>query len=182
MRASYDSSFATLQDRVEIIGSPRPDVSRVPRHDDEEPGPSIFRLRLEDVGLTDLTLPGLYIARSELRRVSFRNSDLHLSGFNWSDFLDCDFTAADLSRSDLRACRFTRCMFRAPSLALADLRGSTFSSCSFDEADMHGTILFGRRRWLGVLKIGHDHHSLPLSAQQRAHVSWSAESEMPGGG
>ena len=66
MRLSYDASFAILKERVEIIGDAQPAVDRPPRHDDDNLGPSIFRLMLQDVSLSDLTIPGLYIGRSEL--------------------------------------------------------------------------------------------------------------------
>lgn len=182
MRSTYDSSFLLLKERVEVIGDPQPEVSRPPRHDDEEVGPSIFRLLLEDVKLEDLTLPGLYVARSELRRVSFRGSDLHLSAINWTDLSDCDFSGADLSRSDLRACKFVRCLFRNANLAEADLRGSAFEGCEFADALMAGATLFRRPRLLGLLNAGDDQEALPLSKVQRAAITWSSDSSEPGGG
>jgi uncharacterized protein YjbI with pentapeptide repeats len=182
MRATYDGSFLLLKERVEIIGNPQSKVSRPPRHDDEELGPSIFRMLVEDVALEDLTLPGLYVGRSELRRVSFRGSDLHLSAINWSDLADCDFSGVDLSASDLRACTFVRCVFRGANLARADLRGSKFEGCDFVDAAMAGASLFRRPRVLGLFRAGGDQQSLALSASQRAAISWSGDSPDPGGG
>jgi hypothetical protein len=69
MRVSYDASFAILKARVEIIGEPQPAVDRPPKHDDDNLGPSIFRLMLEDVSLSHLTIPDLYVGRSELTSV-----------------------------------------------------------------------------------------------------------------
>jgi len=182
MRPSYEDSFAVLKDRVEMIGDPQARVSRPPRHDDEELGPSIFRLSLEDVDLTNLCLPGLYVGRSELRRISFAGSDLHFSTFNWSDLVDCDFRGADLSGSDLRACKFVRCLFRDANLARSDLRGSDFEACAFDHAAMGRSALYRRPRTLGFLKLGTDQETLPLSAAQRAEIAWSPDVAEPGGG
>jgi uncharacterized protein YjbI with pentapeptide repeats len=182
MRSPYDSSFLLLKERVEIVGDVQPQVSRPPRHDDEELGPSIFRLLLEDVKLEDLTVPGLYVAHSELRRISFCGSDLHLSAVNWTDLSDCDFTGADLSRSDLRACKFVRCLFRSANLVEADLRGSVFEGCEFTDALLTGAKLFRRSKLLGLFRAGDDQSGLPLSTVQRAAISWSSDSPSPGGG
>ena len=175
MRASYRESVAILAERVEIIGGPLPSVTRPPRHDDEELGPSVFRSFLQSVSLDNLTLPGLYVARSELKGVSFRNSDLHLSAFNWSDVVECDFTAADCSGADLRACQFVRCTFREADLSTADLRASSFDDCVFDGAVMRGARLYRRPRILGLIAAGPDQTGLPLSDQQRREVEWCAD-------
>ncbi len=182
MRSTYDRSFLLLKERVEIIGDAQPQVSRPPRHDDEELGPSIFRLSLEDVKLDDLTVPGLYVARSDLRRISFRGSDLHLSAVNWSDLAECDFSGADLSGSDLRGCKFVRCLFRGANLAEADLRGSVFQGCEFADAVFTGAKLFRRPKLLGLFRAGDDQEALPLSTVQRAAISWSRDSPEPSGG
>jgi BTB/POZ domain-containing protein KCTD9 len=182
MRASYRESVAVLAERVDIIGGPLPSVTRPPRHDDEELGPSLFRLLLQGVSLDDLTLPGLYVGRSELKAVSFRNSDLHLSAFNWSDVVECDFTAADLSGADLRACQFVRCTFRGANLSTADLRASSFDACVFDGAVMRAARLYRGRRILGLIKVGPDQTGLSLSDQQRREVEWSVDAPEPGGG
>jgi Pentapeptide repeats (8 copies) len=182
MRASYRESVAVLSERVEIIGGPLPSVTRPPRHDDEEPGPSLFRLLVQGVSLEDLTLPGLYVGRSELKALSFRNSDLHLSAFNWSDVVECDFTAADLSGADLRGCLFVRCTFRGANLSRADLRASSFEACVFDGAVMRDARLYRRPRILGLIKAGPDQTGLPLSDEQRRQVEWCVDEPEPGGG
>ena len=182
MRASYQDSLELLRERVEISGDAQAQVSRPPRHDDDELGPSIFRLLVEDVDLSNLTVPGLFIGRSDLRRISFRGSDLHFAALNWSDVAECDFSGADLSGSDLRACRFVRCQFRGTDLTRADLRGSTFEGCAFEDAAMQGAILRRRPALLGLLRLGSDQESLPLSPAQRAAISWSADEDEPGGG
>lgn len=181
-RTSHEDSISVLKRRVEVIGDIQAQVLRPPRHDDVEPGPSIFRMLLEDVDLADLTMPGLYIGRSNLRRISFRGADLHLSALNWSDLEGCDFSEADLSGSDLRACAFVRCRFRGANLAGADLRGSTFEDCVFEGAAMRGTTLSREPLLLRLFTPGSDQTSLPLSALQRAEVTWSGEKSEPGGG
>jgi hypothetical protein len=179
---SYEDSFKELSERVEIIGDPRPTVDRPPRHDDDHPGPSLFRTRLEDISLADLRLPGLYVGRSELRRVSFRGSDLHFSAINWNDVVECDFRGTDFSGADLRATRFARCNFSKADLSGADLRGAEFDSCTFEGAKMRGAILHGRPKFLGFIATGFDQSSLPLSPAQRADVVWSTDTPEPGGG
>lgn len=181
-RASYGDSISVLKGRVEIMGDVQAEVSRPPRHDDDELGPSVFRMLVEDVDLASLTIPGLYVGRSALRRISFQGSDLHLSTFNWSDLAECNFGETDLSHSDLRACIFVRCLFRGADLAQADLRGSTFKDCNFDGAAMRGATLSQGPRLLRLFRLGSDQTSLPLSALQRAEVTWSGEKSEPGGG
>jgi pentapeptide repeat protein len=179
---SYEESFKELSGLVEIIGEPRPTVDKPPRHDSDPPGPSIFRLLLEDVALADLRLPGLYVGRSELRRISFRGSDLHLSAINWNDVLECDFRGTDLSGADLRSTRFARCNFSKADLSRADLRGAEFDGCTFEDAVMRGAILHSRPKFLGFISTGFDQRELPLSPTQRAEVVWSTETPEPGGG
>jgi uncharacterized protein YjbI with pentapeptide repeats len=179
---SYEDSFKELSDSVEIIGEPRPTVDKPPRHDENPPGPSIFRLLLEDVSLEDLRLPGLYVGRSELRRVSFRGSDLHFSAINWNDVVECDFRGTDLSGADLRSSRFVRCNFSKADLSGADLRGASFDSCTFEGAMVRGAILHARPKFLGFISSGFDQRSLPLAPTQHAEVVWSAETPEPDGG
>jgi uncharacterized protein YjbI with pentapeptide repeats len=182
MRAGYRESVAVLAERVDITGGPLPSVTRPPRHDDEELGPSVFRSLLQDVSLEGLTLPGLYVGRSELKAVSFRNSDLHLSAFNWSDLVECDFAAADLSGADLRGCRFVRCTFRGANLSTADLRASSFDGCAFEGAVMRDARLYRRPKILGLIRAGPDQTGLPLSEEQRREVEWCVKAPEPGGG
>lgn len=182
MRRTYDESFAILRQHVEIIGGPRPAISRPPRHDDEEPGPSIFRSAIDGAALESLTLPGLFVGRSALKAVSWRDTDLRLATFNWTDVLECDFTGADLTAADLRACRFERCVFRSATLSRADLRGSSFAACEFEAASMDGAKLHRRVRVLGWFKRGPDQTDLPLSKAQRLAIDWCVDAPAPAGG
>jgi uncharacterized protein YjbI with pentapeptide repeats len=182
VRADYESSLAVLSERVEITGDPRPAVTSPPRHDDQTPGPSIFRLRIEDVSLKDLTLRGLYVGRSELKKVSFRDSDLQVSTFNWSDLVECEFSDADLAGADLRACHFVRCDFRGANLSAADLRLSGFDDCTFEGANTQGTRLYRRPRLLGLVRVGADQTGLYLTDRQRRAAEWRSDAPEPGGG
>ena len=177
MNRSYAESFALLQERVELIGEARPEVSRPPRHDEEEPGPSIFRYVAEDEDFPALTLPGLLVGRSSLVNVSFTGSDLRLSTFNWSDFTDCDFSGCNLAGSDLRACRFSDCSFENADLTGTDFRRSEFRSCNFTGARMAGAKVV-RASWLSRLTG----HRLGLTREQRAEVTWSKPGTEPEGG
>lgn len=170
MRLPYADNFAALAELVEISGEPMPDVHRVPRHDDEILGPSIFRAAVEEAVLENLTLPGLYVGRSELVAVTFSGSDLRLSAFNWSDVTDCDFSQADLSRADLRSCQFSGCSFRGADLTGADLRHSSFDDCTFQGAVLNGAIVSRGAELAGADKA------------QLAHVVWSTATDEPGGG
>lgn len=171
MRKSYEESFTTLAEAVEIVGEPKPEVARPPRNDDQDFGPSIFRALVENVDLSDLTLPGLYVGRSELRRVFFAGSDLHLSTFNWNDLVDCSFYLCDLRGSDLRACTFERCSFTRADLSRADLRNAAFGGCDFTGANLDGAVLQPSQR-----------ETLHLSAEQAAAAVWSDEGSEPSGG
>ncbi len=181
-RPSYLESVAILKERVEIIGDALPDVTRNPRHDDEVLGPSMFRMLIEDVALDGLSLPGLYVGRTELRRVSFKGSDLRLSTFNWSDINDCDFTDADLSEADLRACQFVRCAFTSALMRRADLRRSSFGGCSFTDADLTEAVLHRRPKLLGFIEVTSDKDGPRLSGAQRWAARWSPDAPEPGGG
>ncbi len=76
MRKPYEASFETLRTLVPIVGEARPRVFRCPREDDDEPGPSIFCETVGDVRLENLTLPGLFVGRARLVRVSFAGARL----------------------------------------------------------------------------------------------------------
>jgi hypothetical protein len=187
-RLSYADSIAVLKDRVGIIGDMLPVVDRVPSHDDVVLGPSIFRTLVEDVSLAGLTMTGLYVGRSRLRRVSFSDSELRLAAFNWSDIEDCTFEGVDLTGADLRACQFVRCSFRGAKLAGTDLRCSTFEGCPFDGANLEGARLY---RSPGLLRLVPRVVTIPrfgfqvdprLTHAQRAQVQWCREAPVPGGG
>ena len=171
MRKSYQESFAALTEAAEIVGEPRPVVTRPPRADDLEFGPSIFRVLVEGADLSDLTLPGLYVARSELRRLFLAGSDLRFSTFNWTDVSGCSFYRCDLSGADLRGCSFDKCAFTQADLTRAALRPSNFKDCDFTGARLEGTLLLPYQRPL-----------LLLSAEQSAVVTGSDESAEPADG
>src|SRR5262245_2503728 len=102
-RLSYDDSCRALQSQQLIDeGEIPPPQERPPRDDDEVLAVSFFRTELADATLERLTLPRTFFGRSEIRAVSFRDTDLSESTANWNDFVDVDFSAADLSRCDFR--------------------------------------------------------------------------------
>ncbi len=188
MRKPYEASFETLRALVPIVGEARPRVFRCPREDDDEPGPSIFCETVGDVRLENLTLPGLFVGRARLLRVSFAGSDLRLSTFNWSHLTDCSFAACDLGGADLRGCVFSHCSFRDADLSRADLRSSTFAGCDFAGARLDGAVLFRRPGWFWRLVrsalpwTAPDQTGVPLSNEQRASVSWSSQPARPDAG
>jgi hypothetical protein len=181
MTQTYTDSVTVLKERVGIIGEALPQVTRVPRPDDDPFGPSIFRTRVDDADLSGLCLTGLYVSRSELSRVRFTGSELRLSAFNWNTILDCDFTGADFREAELRCSRFVRCRFTGALLQGADLRGSTFEACNFVDAQFDGAALQrgGPLRWLGIARR---QEALPLSSDQRAVVRWLDDAPAAPGG
>jgi hypothetical protein len=182
MNLSYEESFQILSARVEIFGDPSPTVVHAPRHDADKPGPSIFRMMVDEAALENLTIPGLFVGHSELGRVSFRGSDLHLSTLNWNDFVECDFSKSDLTQCDLRSSHFVRCTFDGADLSGADLRTATFEGCSFQDTLLQGSVLYKKPRMLGLFKTGSDQASLPLSKSQRSAINWSGNANEPEGG
>lgn len=114
---------------------------RPPRHDDVVLGVGFFRTQLANTKLAGLTLPRTFFGRSEIRSVSFHDTDLSESTANWNDFIEVDFSSADLSRADLRSSVFERVDFSGASLRGADLRHATFTDCSFIDADFTGVKL-----------------------------------------
>jgi BTB/POZ domain-containing protein KCTD9 len=174
-RLSYDLSCARLCGLGLLALNERPPIpKRLPRHDDKTPlGFSVFRALLDDtVDLSDLSLPRTFFGRSEINRVSFRNTDLHESNLCWNDFLGTDFTDADLARSDMRSSIFQRVFFVNANLDGADLRGSSFIDCNFEGATMRGAAL-ARDQCPGM----------HLSEVQRLAVDWHENSgPYPDGG
>jgi BTB/POZ domain-containing protein KCTD9 len=81
MRLSYDESCRLLQELGYLdAGKIPPMPDRLPRYDDPEPlGVNFFRTRLETARLDNLTLKRTFFGRSELRSVSFVNTDLSQS-------------------------------------------------------------------------------------------------------
>ena len=129
-------------------------------------GFSVFRARLDDdLDLSDLSLPRTFFGRSEINRVSFRNTDLHESNLCWNDFLGTDFTGADLARSDMRSSLFRDVVFVNANLDGADLRGSSFIDCNFEGATMKGVALTREQC-----------PTMHLSEAQRLAVDWHEDS------
>ena len=143
-------------------GDPPPMANRLPRYDDDEPlGVSFFRMLVKDSDLSNLTLPRSYFGRSEISRVSFRNTDLTESGMSWNDFIEVDFGSAVLTGSDLSASVFDRVDFTGADLRGAQMRRSDFLSCRFDEAILDAAV-FARRQAL----------KLAISPSQALVIDW----------
>jgi uncharacterized protein YjbI with pentapeptide repeats len=98
-------------------------------------------MELAEVALERLTLPRTYFSRSEIRNVSFRDTDLSESTANWNDFIDVDFSLANLSHCDLRGSVYERVRFTSALLHAADLRHCSFTDCDFSGADTTGLKL-----------------------------------------
>ena len=164
-RLGYADSCRRLQPRhVEFDAIP-PMPDRVPRADDEVPGVSFFRTRVDATDdLSNLTLARTFFGRSEIDGTPFRNTDLTESNLCWNDFTDVDFTHARLARSDLRASLFTRVRFVGADLSNADLRQSTFDACVFTDASMAGVVLTPAQG-----------RTMPLSRRQRDEIAWTQD-------
>jgi len=172
-RLSYDDSCRVLQGQqlLEEGEIPAP-PERPPRHDDEVLAVSFFRTVLADVKLEQLTLPRTFFGRSEIRAVSFRDTDLSESTANWNDFVDVDFSSADLSRCDFRACPFQSVRFVGTRLAGADFRHCNFTGCDFTGADLTGAKFTKAAA-----------ASLQLSSEQQVVIDWQvADGDEPEGG
>jgi hypothetical protein len=171
-REKYDRSFARFIELTGGSGRPRPAPVALPRHDEEDPGPSLFRTRLEELALVRLTLPGLFIGRSSLEAVDLSKSDLSRSTLCWNDFTRCWLVQCDLSRSDLRASTWLDCDFSRSSLRGCDLRHATFERCRFTGADLACAQIPARLR-----------SALALTRSQAASVTWvDDEGPEPRGG
>jgi outer membrane immunogenic protein len=135
-RFSYLESCLQLQALSLLDGGQPPRLrDRMPRYDDGEPwGVSFFRTKVTDDSLANLTLPRTYFGRSEISRVSFRNTDFTESSLCWNDFVDVDFSATTLAQCDLRSSQFDRVKFIGADLRVADMRRSSFNACIFDDA------------------------------------------------
>jgi len=147
-------------------------LPHMPNYDDEVLGLQFFRTAVENQDLSNLSLPRTYFGRSELKLISFRNSDLRESRMCWNDWIKCDFTEADLKLSDLRGSVFLGCAFVETILANADLRRSRFAECVFRDAEMSGAKLTRQQA-----------RGMNLSRAQRDIIDWQEEDgeEPPGG-
>jgi hypothetical protein len=97
--SSYDESLARFTGITGHDAKAKPHVTSRPRSDNEDPGPSLFRTLPEDGSRERMTLSGLFVGRSELSRVAFTASDLHLSTICWNDFTQYWFDRCDLADS-----------------------------------------------------------------------------------
>ena len=172
-RLSYDDSCRVLQSQQLIDEGDIPPLSeRPPRYDDEVLAVSFFRTELADAKLEHLTLQRTFFGRSEIRAVSFQDTDLSESTANWNDFVDVDFSSADLSRCDFRACLFQEVRFIGACLVDTDFRHCSFTNCDFTGADLTGTKFTQA-----------DAASLQLSSNQQRAVDWQADDgDEPEGG
>jgi uncharacterized protein YjbI with pentapeptide repeats len=141
-RLSFEDSCRKLQalELLEAGGLPKM-PARKPAFDDEELGVSFFRTEMAEVSLEDLTLPRTFFGRSEIREVTFRNTDLSESNLCWNDFMKVDFSDACLAGSDMRASLYEEVSFRRADLSRADLRHSKFERCDFSDASMAGAVV-----------------------------------------
>jgi uncharacterized protein YjbI with pentapeptide repeats len=127
---------------------------------------------LADDDLSNITLVRTFFGRSEVRSVSFRNTDLSESTLCWNDFIDVDFTTSRLESSDLRGTTFHNVNFTSADLRNTDLRQSTFEGCDFSGADLQGARLTRAQST-----------DLKLSQHQMDAIDWQDEDgDEPGGG
>jgi len=150
-------------------------VTAIPANDRAE----LFRLHLRQTDLSDLTLPRLFVGRSELNSVWFTNTAFDGAELCWNNFNRCDFSHASLRNADLRRSVFTECSFFKADLSGADLRGVEFTHCQFQGARFGGARL---ERWLGI-SAELRRRQLGLAAEQAAEVRWvSWRGKEPAGG
>ncbi len=173
-RNSYEDSCQLLQELGYIEkGDIPPMPERMPRHDDPDLlGIGFFRACVGPDTLDNLTLPRTLFGRSEVRGVSFVNTDLSESNLCWNDFIDVDFSHAVLSDTDMRTSIFRNVKFTGCDLRKADLRWSTFEGCDISEAMMKGAKLTRTQK-----------PALALSTAQSKEVDWRwLAGDEPGGG
>lgn len=180
MRKTLEESWRFLESMGHEMPR-RPDGAphlpdRMPNFDDDTPvNIAFFRTLWQDADLSNLTLPRMFLARSEFKRVNFRCSEFTESRMCWNDFIECDFSSADLRRCDMRSSNFRKCTFRGADLANADLRISLFEGCTFD-----GAVLTHAIADLPSAKAG---LRLSLNELQRRSVKWAkSPGEVPPGG
>ena len=179
-RISYEESYRRLQERGHFPEKAVPPVRpRIPSIHDEAPlGISFFRTFVgeEEPGLVEdianMTLPRTFFGRTEIRQVSFKNTDLSESCLCWNDFIQVDFTKACLAGGDLRASHYDHVLFINTDLSGADLRGSVFDACDFTNAATKAVKL-----------TRHQGSLLNLSESQCQEIDWQDEDgEEPEGG
>jgi uncharacterized protein YjbI with pentapeptide repeats len=175
-RLSFEDSYRSLQRQDWLKDGEVPLMpSRPPRYDDETLGLEFFRTWLDGLkgaDLTNMTLCRTYVARSQVSNVSFANSDLTESVWNWNDLVYVDFSGCDLSRVDFRGNHIGRCRFVHAVLTDTDPRCCSFEECEFEGAVMARTKL---TRENGRL--------LKLSDSQKLVIDWQDEDgDEPDGG
>ncbi len=171
-RLTYAESFHVAEETLAIMGEPIPNVLKQPAYDDEELGPSLFRTLVEEFTVENLTLPGFFIGRSEIRQLAMRNCDLRLSCFCWNDFFSCSFANSILQATDFRDSNYLRCDFTDTDLREADLRRTFFEQCDFSGANLTGAIA-----------IPNFASMVNLTEEQHHQIQWTedAGSPAPGG-
>ena len=141
-RLTYEQSCKLLEEYgVVNPGQVPPMPQAIPKHDDEVLGVNFFRTGIENARLENLTIPKTFFGRSELREVSFADSDLSESNLCWNDFISVSFRACLLSRSDLRASIYEKCDFTNCDVSGSDLRRASFKSCIFEGTIFNGALL-----------------------------------------
>ena len=177
-RLSYEESCRLLQRLgcpdvgAEGVIPPIPDHR--PQIDQDPLGVTFFRtfVGVGEYDLENLTLPRTFFGRSEIERVSFKNTDLSESNLCWNDFNEVNFTDADRSGCDIRASFFSEIDFVRTDLRNADFRRSNFEACDFTDADMRGAQLTREQAEL-----------ILLSDQQQQVIDWQeSDGEEPPGG
>lgn len=179
-RISYEESYRRLQERGHFSEKAVPPIRpQLPSIQDEAPlGISFFRTFVgeEEPGLAEdianMTMPRTFFGRTEVRQVSFKNTDLSESCLCWNNFIQVDFTKALLSGSDMRASLYDHVLFVQADLSGADLRTSAFDACDFTDAVMKDVKLTDEQGRL-----------LNLSESQHREIDWQDEDgEEPDGG
>ena len=171
-RRSYEDSRRVLESLLAIDAGEKPVAPPPLSPADGAPGVHLFGAMLAKAKLEHLTLPGTFISRSEIRDLSFRDTDLTECTAHWNDFIHVNFSGADLSRSDLRGCVFERVRFVGAALAGVDFRYCGFKKCDFTGAEVTDMKL--------TAKLG---AALKLSREQQSVIDWQADDgEEPAGG
>jgi pentapeptide repeat protein len=172
-RLPYAESCRVLQGAGLLEADSIPPMpAKAPRYDDDVLGLEFFRTQVAGVKLENLTLPRTFFGRSEIRKVSFRGTDLGESTACWNDFIDVDFSRTCLRQCDLRGSSFERVVFDGADLTNADLRRSKFSGCTFRGATLSGAKLSATGA-----------RAISLSPEQLAELDFQEDEgpEPPGG-
>src|SRR2546423_10450004 len=87
-RLDYPISCRFLQQRGFLAPDELPPLpARIPKYDDDVPfGLRFFRTFVGEDSLDNLTIPRTLFGRSDVREISFRNTDLTESSLCWNDF------------------------------------------------------------------------------------------------